>query len=198
MYNVIVNPIAGKGLASKNIKKVAKCLKKLKLPYLVYFSEKEKDIDEFATSLVKNGEQDFIIVGGDGTINRFINAIPEINKINIGIIPSGRNNNFAKSANIPLNPIDALQLVITNKTQTFDILKVNDIMACNALSFGFIEKTKHDVLRIGKRTRPNFLDYLKRLKNTNLLSLNINQKIFTKKMLQSTNLSLQMAYQLAK
>lgn len=176
MYNIIVNPIAGKGLASTNIKKVSKCLKKLKLPYLVYFSEKEKDIDDFAQNLYKAGEKDFIIVGGDGTINRFVNAIPEINKVNIGIIPSGTNNNFAKSINLPSNPVDALQMVIENKTQNFDVLKVNNMLACNGVSFGFIEKVKHEISRAGKKNNPNLLDYFKHLKKFEPFSVSYKGK----------------------
>lgn len=172
MLNVIVNPNAGKGLARINIKKVSKYLKKEKIPYLVYFSEKENDIEEFALELFKNGEKDFILVGGDGTIHKFINAIPDLSKVNIGIIPSGTNNNFALSLKLDFNPVKNIQAIIKGNIEKFDYFTCGKILVCNSLSLGFLENITHMLYRDGKKKNPNLIDCLKNIKKYEPIQLN--------------------------
>lgn len=172
MLNVIVNPYAGKGLARNNIKKISKYLKKEKIPYLVYFSEKENDIEEYASNLFKSGEKEFVIVGGDGTIHKFINAIPDLSKVNIGIIPSGTNNNYATALNLDFNPIKNIQNILNGKTEKFDYLTCGKILVCNALSLGFVENVKHLLFRDNKKRKTNLFDYLKNLKKYEPIQLN--------------------------
>lgn len=172
MLNLIVNPYAGGSLAKNNIKKVAKYLKKEKIPYLVYFAEKPEEIEEFATDLYNLGEKEFVLVGGDGTIHKFINAIPDLTKIQIGIIPSGKYNNFAKSIVAEFNPVKAIQNIVRNKIEKFDYLTCGKIKICNCLSLGFIENVKHALLRNGKKRDSNLLDYIKYIKKYQPIQLN--------------------------
>ena len=172
MLNVIVNPIAGKGLARNNIKKISKYLKKEKIPYLVYFSEKENDIEDYAINLFKSGEKEFVIIGGDGTIHKFINAIPDLSKINIGIIPSGTNNNFATALGLDFNPVKNIQNILNGKTDKYDYLTCGKILICNSLSLGYIENIKHMLMRNGKEKKISFIDYLKNLKKYEPIQLN--------------------------
>ena len=172
MLNVIVNPNAGGNLARTNIKKISKYLKKEKIPYLVYFSEKEADIEEYAINLFKNGEKDFVLVGGDGTIHKFINSIPDLSKVNIGIIPSGYNNNFAHALGLDLNPVKNIQNILNGKTEKFDYLTCGKILICNTMSFGFVENVKHMFLRDGKKRKPNLFDYIKNIKKYEPIQLN--------------------------
>ncbi|MBQ8430363.1 MAG: hypothetical protein IJX26_00240 [Clostridia bacterium] len=174
MLNIICNPIAGKNKASKNIKKVSKYLKKEKIPYLVYFSEKPDDISTFASELYKAGEKEFIIVGGDGTIHNFINAIPDLSQINIGIIPSGIQNNFAKSAMLETNPVLAIQNILNNKIEKFDIVKCNDIKSINCIAFGAVELVKHSSLKNGKPKNPNIFDKMKGIKSFEPIQINFS------------------------
>ena len=172
MLNLIVNPNAGKGLAKKNIKKVTKYLKKEKVPYLVYFLEKENDLEEFVNSICEAEENEFVIVGGDGTIHKFINCVPNLNKINFGIIPSGKHNDFAKILKIEFNPIKAIQNILNNHIENFDYIKCNDINVCNCVAFGLIESTKFDIVNEGKKNSPGVFDYLKNLKTFEPLQIN--------------------------
>ena len=184
MLNVIVNPQAGKGLAEVNIKKVSKYLKKEKVAYLVYFTEKEGDIEEFAQTLTANGETEFIIIGGDGTIHKFINAVQDVSKLNIGIIPSGKYNNFASSLNLEFNPVKAIQNILKNKIEKIDYLKLNDTKVCNYISFGILENVKHNVKRIGKKSKPNIFDYISAIKKSDVIEIGINgEEVNEKKLL---------------
>lgn len=172
MLNVIVNPVAGGKLARNNIKKISKYLKKENVPYLVYFSEKDEDIEEYASNLYKSGEKEFIIVGGDGTIHKFINAIPDLSKVKIGIIPSGINNNFATALNLDFNPIKNLENILKGKTESFDYLTCGKIKICNCLSLGFVENVKHMLLRNEKNKLPSLFDYLTNFKKYQPIQLN--------------------------
>ena len=172
MLNVIVNPSAGGKLARQNIKKISKYLKKEKIAYLVYFSEKSSDIEEYASNLFKSGEREFVIVGGDGTIHKFINAIPDLSKVNIGIIPSGKHNNLAKSTGLEFNPVKAIQNILNSKTEKFDYLTCGKIAICNSISLGFVESVKHALLRDNKQRNINLFDCLKYQKNYQPIQLN--------------------------
>ena len=84
MYNVIVNPNANNKKASKVVKKVSKYLKSQDVEFLVYFSETADDITTITSKLCKEGEREFIVIGGDGTLNHFVNALTDPSKTNIG------------------------------------------------------------------------------------------------------------------
>lgn len=176
MLNLIVNPNSGKGLAINNIKIITKYLKKEKVPYLVYFSEKESDIADYAVNLFKSGERDFVIVGGDGSIHKMVNSLPELSKVNLGIIPSGVYNNFAKSLNLEFNPVKAIQNILNNKIEKFDYLKCGELLIINYIAFGAVEEIKHKYKCDSEKRKPKFFDYLNNLKKYEPLQVNFTNK----------------------
>lgn len=139
MYNVIVNPSAGKFKASKVVKKVSKYLKRQEVEFLVYFCSGSQDITETTQKLCKNGEKDFIVIGGDGSINHFVNGLTDPSKTNFGIIPAGTNNHFAKYLNIPLKPVDAIKNILEHPTIKLDYIKCNQYRAVNSICCGAYE-----------------------------------------------------------
>ena len=146
MYNVIVNPLAGKNKASKVIKQVSKYLKSQNVEFLVFFSETAEDINNITKKLCKDGERDFIVVGGDGTLNHFVNGLTDPSKINIGIIPAGRHNHFANYLNIPKKPIEAIRNILEHPTIKIDYLKCNEYRALNLISCGALEIAENKYL----------------------------------------------------
>ena len=98
-----------------------------------------------------------VICGGDGTVNYVVNAIkskgldPEI-----GIIPMGTANDFARAIGMNSNPITAAQQIAQGKVRRVDCGKVNDRYFVNILSFGVLtttsqhtsDKEKHIVGRL--------------------------------------------------
>lgn len=75
-----------------------------------------------ASILTENGNVNIIAVGGDGTVNKVLNGIKNFNNINFGTIPCGTGNDFAKSLNLPKNPVKAVQFIIDNKPTFTDFL----------------------------------------------------------------------------
>jgi len=68
----------------------------------------------------EKGSQILIIAGGDGTIHRAVNIIPDeaLPKYIFGIIPAGTANEFAKSLKLPLYLEDAAEVIAQNKRKT--------------------------------------------------------------------------------
>lgn len=118
-----------------------------------------------------------VICGGDGTVNHVVNAIkskdldPEI-----GIIPMGTANDFARAIGMNSNPITAAKQIAQGKVRRVDCGKVNDRYFVNILSFGVLtttsqhtsDKEKHIVGRLAY-LRTGFVDLL----NMHSMPLNI-------------------------
>lgn len=174
MYNLIVNPNANNGKASEVIKKVSKYLKSQAVEFLVYFSENGEDITNITKKLCKDGERQFIVVGGDGTLNHFVNGLIDPSKTNFGIIPAGKHNHFARYLNLPQKPIDAIKNVLENSTIKVDYLKCNEYRALNIVSCGAIEIAENKFLTQDKDSKLSRRKILKNtLKNFEGISLNI-------------------------
>ena len=112
---IIVNP------NSNNAKKVIRYLESKNMQYYLT-DEIEKKI--------KEDNKEFLICGGDGTINRFINMIMKMPKkkripIRFGIIPCGRANDLARYMKIPLNIKHAFNKLKDNKEKKIDLIKIN-------------------------------------------------------------------------
>ncbi|MFQ6723816.1 MAG: diacylglycerol/lipid kinase family protein [Clostridia bacterium] len=153
MYNVIVNPTANNKKAEKVIKKISKYLKSQAVEFLVYFSESSDDVTNITKKLSKDGERQFIIVGGDGTLNHFVNGLTDPSKTNFGIIPAGKHNHFARYLNLPKKPICAIKNILENPTIKVDYLKCNEYRALNLISCGTIEIAESKYLSQNKDSK---------------------------------------------
>ena len=146
MYNIIVNPTANNGKASKVIKKMSKYLKSQNVEFLVFFSETADDITTTTKKLCKDGEREFIVVGGDGTLNRFINGLVDPSKTHFGIVPAGKHNHFARYLGIPKKPVNAVKNILEHPTVKIDYLKCNEYRAINIVACGAIEVAENKFL----------------------------------------------------
>ena len=146
MYNVIVNPTANNNKAEKAIKKVSKYLKSQNVEFLVFFSETADDVTTITKKLCKEGERDFIVVGGDGTLNHFVNGLTDPSKTNFGIIPAGKHNHFARYLGLPKNPINAIKNILEHPTMKVDYLKCNEYRTLNIVSCGAFEMAENKFL----------------------------------------------------
>ncbi len=136
MLNILVAPDT-QNLESEQItKRVVKYLKSVKAEYSVYFSIDYDNLVANAIELKNMNETEFVIIGDDITINYFVNAIKDLSKIKLGIIPAGRLNDFAKFLNLSFNPIQAIKDIISANVEPVDYLIVNDMIALNYIILG--------------------------------------------------------------
>lgn len=130
MYHVIVNPASrsGKGLRIWQ-EQVEPILKKENVPYAVHFSKKAGGVTEtvaelFASSHTPSNDEQFtlIILGGDGTMNEAVQAIPVGVGVTLGYIPTGSSNDLARDLGLPRRPAEALDLILnTGSARPMDL-----------------------------------------------------------------------------
>ena len=139
MLDFIVNPIAG-GKKGKKIMKIlhtlTKRMEKENIDYAIHITRELKSSREKTEELIKNGATDIIAVGGDGTLHEVINGFSNFEKVNLGIIPCGTGNDFARAINLPKNPIKALELILHNKPQYTDYMQMPTVRGLNIIGTG--------------------------------------------------------------
>ena len=116
-------------LDSNNSKKVINYLKKNNQKF--YSSNDVERSRILIKEKLNQDYKDFIICGGDGSINKFINEYQRLplNKrkgINLGIIPCGRANDLARALNLPFNIKEAFDIIQNKQTNKIDIIRVNN------------------------------------------------------------------------
>ena len=139
---IIINP------NSINFKLAQNYLDKHKIRY--YVSYEKKHLKEIIKNKIKEGIDKFIICGGDGTINSFINLImklpdTEMGSIKIGIIPCGRANDLARYMRIPLDFEKALEKADRSNTRKIDLIKINDNYMATGGGIGLPSEIIQDV-----------------------------------------------------
>lgn len=82
------------------------------------------------------GSVDAVVIGGgDGTLNAAAPALLET-KLPLGIIPLGTANDLARTLSIPVDPVEAAQVIARGKTLRVDIGTANDHPFFNVASIG--------------------------------------------------------------
>ena len=85
----------------KRWKKIALLLDKYHIDYDMVQSEDQQSVERLVTMMINNGYKDITIAGGDSALNDAANCLMTVEKsvrdqINIGIIPNGVMNDFAR------------------------------------------------------------------------------------------------------
>jgi diacylglycerol kinase family enzyme len=97
---------------------------------------------EFLKSYIPKGEHSeiLIIAGGDGTIHKAINSIPDeaFKEYLFGIIPGGTANEFAKSLHIPISLNKSADLILNNKKMYYEHLGIvnNEFKFATGIMYG--------------------------------------------------------------
>lgn len=114
MYNFIVNPNARSGLGQSVWNELEAILKKEKVEYRVFFTKYQRHATTITREITSDGEEHTIVaLGGDGTVNEVVNGIVDFDKVIFGYIPIGSSNDFARGLELPTNPVDALNAILT-------------------------------------------------------------------------------------
>jgi YegS/Rv2252/BmrU family lipid kinase len=149
IWQVILNPHAGCGKGLRDRNKIINALNKSGLSYQFWISEFPGHTIEITERLSKQGEQHFIIAGGDGSLNEAVNGIFKGNSSNwekfvLGVIPVGTGNDWIRTFGIPDNYIEALDSIKAGKTVLQDVGEIVNNSALddkryfvNIAGFGF-------------------------------------------------------------
>lgn len=141
MYYFIVNPASASNHAMTVWEKVKNYLEKEKVSYEVFFSKKQGNVEELMRTLCDLHKNDavpanIVVLGGDGTFNEAVQGISDFSKFNIGYIPSGSSNDFARALGYSPDPLVSIEKIVNCKEPVpFDVgvleyLSISDEKSC--------------------------------------------------------------------
>ncbi|MEA4998690.1 MAG: diacylglycerol kinase family protein [Candidatus Limiplasma sp.] len=136
MISVIVNPVAGSGLAQSIGEKVEALLTARGIPHTVHHTERVGHATELARSAAQSGADTVLSVGGDGTLNETAAGLVGTGTA-LGVIPAGTGNDFVKVIGTPQKWDDALAYVLSHPAHPLDTGTVNDRFFINVCGAGF-------------------------------------------------------------
>ena len=122
----VYNPRSGKGLIRNSLSSIVETFSAGGYDVTIYPTKCERDACDTVQS--RAAEFDMIVCsGGDGTLNSVISGIMKLKKRpEIGYLPSGSTNDFARSLKIPANLTEAARDVVSGKSYGVDIGKFGD------------------------------------------------------------------------
>ncbi len=139
MLDFIINPIAGGKHGQKMLKNVAfleSRLQERKVEYAFHYSQNKGGATALTKELIENGATNIIAVGGDGTLHEVINGFSNFEKVALGIIPCGTGNDFANALNLPLDPKQALDIILDNTPKFTDFMQMPTVRGLNIIGMG--------------------------------------------------------------
>lgn len=140
---LIVNPCAGRTKSRAQASDVVDKFSKDEYEFTVQTTTCQGD----ATNIVKTqseGKDIVVCCGGDGTLNETINGVMDIPlRLPIGYIPMGSTNDLASTLGIPRNIDDATNLIMSGKTNSYDIGLFNNRYFSYIASFGAFTKSSY-------------------------------------------------------
>jgi diacylglycerol kinase (ATP) len=123
----IVNPIAGSGRAHGLVPRIEAWLVEQGITARILETREAGHAERLAAEASDLGHDRVIAVGGDGTIQEVLNGLlsPGVGTDGgppaMGLIPSGRGNDLARSVNLPADPMACLPIALGDTTQPFDV-----------------------------------------------------------------------------
>lgn len=117
MYYFIVNPASKSGHGIKVWHQVEAYLKENSIEYEVFFSKRCGHVQQLVGSICSEHLEEserinLVIMGGDGTFNEAVQGVISFDKINIGYIPTGSGNDFARAMNYSDDPVENAKRVL--------------------------------------------------------------------------------------
>ena len=117
MIHVLINPAGAGGRTIRYWNKLEDRFRESGQPYEVHLSRSEADLAEICRTLSAVPPVDLVVVGGDGTINQVLNAIPGLSAVRLGIIPCGSGNDLAKDLSLPADGREIVRTILQGKAR---------------------------------------------------------------------------------
>jgi YegS/Rv2252/BmrU family lipid kinase len=139
---LVVNPTAGGGRASKLLPEVERALAPHDL--LVTPTRSLEHADELVASAVSD-DRVVVAMGGDGLVGRVAGAVAE-HKGLMAVVPGGRGNDFARMVGIPKDVTGACRVVADGVETAVDLGAVDGHVFVGIASIGFDSECQERVL----------------------------------------------------
>lgn len=156
-YEFIINPVSGSINKSNLLAEIEQEMKVKSLDYSIRYSEYKGHSIQLAKELRNQPNTTIIAVGGDGTVNEIGSQLIGTTTI-LGLIPLGSGNGLARHLKLPLDPMQALQVIIAGKSQKIDAGKLNGNTFFVTCGLGFEAEVSHN---FNKRNTRGLIGYVK-------------------------------------
>lgn len=80
-----------------------------------------------------------VVIGGDGTLHHAVNRVVaggHGDRVDVGLVPTGTGNDFARSVGIPDEPVEAVDALVLGAVRTVGVIRTPDGFAVNAVHVG--------------------------------------------------------------
>ncbi|KUO52936.1 MAG: hypothetical protein APF76_02110 [Desulfitibacter sp. BRH_c19] len=142
---VIVNPVAGRRKSFEKWKEIRQRLIDNQLDFEVFFTSARGMASNLAREIQKAGYSRILVAGGDGTLHEVINGLDLPGDIEIGVLPTGTGNDFARELGITYDKDLALKLMTKGRIRIIDLGEVNQRKFINIAGVGFDAQVAHEV-----------------------------------------------------
>lgn len=133
---VVINPRSGKKRA-ENLRGLAEELGKEGGHALDFRTiAAPGDGKRFAEEAIDSGVERIISIGGDGTLNAIASGMVG-SSLQLGIVPMGSGNGYARSLGLPRDPGEALHKAFGGKAQRMDVCYLNEHLFLGTAGIGF-------------------------------------------------------------
>ncbi|HJM47900.1 MAG: diacylglycerol kinase family lipid kinase [Candidatus Marinimicrobia bacterium] len=135
-YSLIVNPHGGVKSGFKILEKVKPYFDEANAELNIIETEYAGHARDIAAELPLDSITGFCAIGGDGTMHEIVNGMMSRKdgmRVPIGLITGGTGNSFMHDLDC-LDPVEAVQRILTNRTRKIDLFKAE---AKGNLYFGF-------------------------------------------------------------
>lgn len=119
-FHCLVNPLSGGGAAPAAVVPVARILRDAGARVEVTYSPGPVACAELARRSAERGEV-VVAVGGDGMLSSIASALVETDGL-LGIVPSGRGNDFARMLGLSADPEDVAHVLLEGEASDVDVI----------------------------------------------------------------------------
>ena len=124
-WQIILNPHALSFRNDQLLNDIERKLQSVQIDYLYHVTSTIDDAKELIINLCKKGERHFIVIGGDGTLNLFVNAVMEslVNSAEIyaALIPLGTGNDWSRTHGYSTNYLEAIVALDSGNFTNHDV-----------------------------------------------------------------------------
>lgn len=163
---MIVNLEAGKGDFEKQLSFVVMELKNNGFDVTIKYTEQDLSADK----IIENYKSDFdllLVCGGDGTLNRVVTALTNLNKkVSVAFIPIGTTNDFAKTLGLPKKALTIAQNIMNSKALKTDTGIFNNDYFNYVVAFGAFTEAAYNTDKKKKRKFGRFAYFIRGIKQT--------------------------------
>lgn len=136
MYDIIINPIGGKGKSLKALKIAEEVLKAHGAEYTIHNTERAGHATEIARELSAKPGTKLIVMGGDGSFNEVLNGIENFDNVTLGIVACGTGNDFIRASKHPADVKSAVELILKDNVGYVDYIDLGTRRCLNVAGTG--------------------------------------------------------------